>query len=73
MVAGMLYMQVTGGAHVRQTTAAAAGQQTIAMTAAEAKASVRGMQIGLRDCCSPIPTRTCRRRRAISPIASPLR
>src|ERR1700754_2830381 len=49
MVAGMLYMQVTGGAHVRQTTATAARQQTIAMTAAEAKASVRGMQVGLRD------------------------
>ena len=49
MMAGMLYMQVTGGAHVRAATAAAAGQQTIAMSAAEAKASVRGMQIGLRD------------------------
>jgi methyl-accepting chemotaxis protein len=49
MVAGMLYMQVTGGAHVRATTAAAAGQQIIAISAAEAKASVRGMQVGLRD------------------------
>jgi methyl-accepting chemotaxis protein len=49
MVAGMLYLQVTGGAHVRETTAFAARQQTIAMTAAEAKASVRGMQIGIRD------------------------
>ena len=49
MVAGMLYMQVTGGAHVRATTAAAGGQQLIATSAAEAKSSVRGMQIGLRD------------------------
>jgi hypothetical protein len=49
MVAGMLYLQVTGGAHVRETTAGAARQQTLAIAAAEAKASVRGMQIGLRD------------------------
>jgi methyl-accepting chemotaxis protein len=49
MVAGMLYLQVTGGAHVRETTAAAARQQTLAIIAAEAKSSVRGMQIGLRD------------------------
>jgi methyl-accepting chemotaxis protein len=49
MMAGMLYMQVTGGAHVRETTASAARQQTIAIAAAEAKASVRGMQIGVRD------------------------
>jgi methyl-accepting chemotaxis protein len=49
MMAGMLYLQVTGGAHVRKTNADAARQQTIAMTAAEAKASVRGMQLGIRD------------------------
>jgi methyl-accepting chemotaxis protein len=49
MMAGMLYMQVTGGAHVRATSANAAGQATIAQDAAEAKASVRGMQVGLRD------------------------
>jgi methyl-accepting chemotaxis protein len=49
MMAGMLYLQVTGGAHVRQTTANATGQQTIALSAAEAKASVRGMQVGIRD------------------------
>src|SRR5689334_15332220 len=49
MVAGMLYLQVTGGAHVRQATAVAAGQQAIAMSAGEAKASVRGMQMGIRD------------------------
>jgi methyl-accepting chemotaxis protein len=49
MVAGMLYMQVTGGAHVRATNAGAARQQTIALDAAEAVASVRGMQMGVRD------------------------
>jgi methyl-accepting chemotaxis protein len=49
MMAGMLYLQVTGGAYVRQTTANATGQQTIALSAAEAKASVRGMQVGIRD------------------------
>jgi methyl-accepting chemotaxis protein len=49
MMAGMLYLQVTGGAHVRTVTAAAAQQQTIAQAAAEAKASVRGMQMGIRD------------------------
>src|SRR5262245_27376305 len=49
MVAAMLYMQVTGGAHVRQANVGAAQQQTIALSAAEAKASVRGMQLGIRD------------------------
>src|SRR5215470_6212407 len=49
MMAGMLYLQVTGGSHVRETTTYAAQQQTIALSAAEAKASVRGMQLGIRD------------------------
>ena len=49
MVAAMLYMQVTGGAYVREANATAARQQTIALSAAEAKASARGMQIGNRD------------------------
>jgi methyl-accepting chemotaxis protein len=49
MMAGMLYLQVTGGGHVRETTSYAARQSTIAMSAAEAKASVRGMQMGIRD------------------------
>ena len=35
MVAGMLYLQVTGGAHVRDNNAGAARQQTIALDAAE--------------------------------------
>jgi methyl-accepting chemotaxis protein len=49
MVAAMLYMQVTGGANVREANANAARQQTIALSAAEAKASARGMQLGNRD------------------------
>jgi methyl-accepting chemotaxis protein len=49
MVAGMLYLQVTGGIRVREASADAARQQTIAQSAAEAKASVRGMQVGIRD------------------------
>ena len=49
MVAGMLYLQVTGGAHVRDNNAGAARQQTIALDAAESMASVRGMQMSVRD------------------------
>ena len=49
LVAAMIYLQMTGGAEVRQANDNATGQQTIAEDAAEAKASVRGMQIGLRD------------------------
>jgi methyl-accepting chemotaxis protein len=49
MVAGMLYLQITGGAHVREANANAARQQKIAMDAIDVKASLRGMQIGVRD------------------------
>ena len=49
LVASMIYLQVTGGADVRKANDSAARQQTIAQNAAEAKASVRGMQIGIRD------------------------
>jgi methyl-accepting chemotaxis protein len=49
LVAAMIYMQVAGGAHVRATGDNAARQQTIAQNAAEAKASIRGMQLGVRD------------------------
>ncbi len=49
VLAGMIYLQITGGADVRIATDKAAVQQTIALSAAEAKASVRGMQMGLRD------------------------
>ncbi|MEP6841185.1 MAG: methyl-accepting chemotaxis protein [Bradyrhizobium sp.] len=49
VVAGMIYLQMTGGADVRMATDKAAVQQSIALNAAEAKASVRGMQMGIRD------------------------
>ncbi|MBX9648201.1 MAG: HAMP domain-containing protein [Xanthobacteraceae bacterium] len=49
VVACMIYFQMMGGADVRTATDSAAGQQAIAQNAAEAKASVRGMQLGIRD------------------------
>ena len=49
VVAGMIYLQITGGADVRIATDKAATLQAIAQDAAEAKASVRGMQLGIRD------------------------
>src|SRR5258708_33678572 len=49
LVASMIYLQMTGGTDVRKADAAAVAQQSIAQNAAEAKASVRGMQIGMRD------------------------
>jgi methyl-accepting chemotaxis protein len=49
LVASMIYLQMTGGADVRKADAAAVAQQSIAQNAAEAKASVRGMQVGIRD------------------------
>jgi methyl-accepting chemotaxis protein len=49
LVASMIYLQITGGADVRKADAVAVAQQSIAQNAAEAKASVRGMQVGIRD------------------------
>jgi methyl-accepting chemotaxis protein len=49
LVATMIYLQMTGGAEVRKANDGAARQQTIAVSAADAKASMRGMQIGIRD------------------------
>jgi methyl-accepting chemotaxis protein len=49
MVFAMIYLQVTGSADVREASMDATRQQTIALNAAEAKASVRGMQVGIRD------------------------
>src|SRR5580765_1222641 len=49
LVASMIYLQVTGGAAVGSASDNAARQQVIAQSAAEAKASVRGMQVGIRD------------------------
>ena len=49
VVAAMIYMQMSGGADVRTASDNASRQQAVAQNAAEAKASVRGMQIGIRD------------------------
>jgi methyl-accepting chemotaxis protein len=49
LVALMIFLQTSGDADVQKLSNAASGQQAIAQNAAEAKASVRGMQIGIRD------------------------
>ena len=49
LVALMIFLQMSGDAEVQKLSTYASGQQTIAQNAAEAKASVRGMQIGIRD------------------------
>jgi methyl-accepting chemotaxis protein len=49
LVAGMIYVQITGGADVQKASDTASRQQAVAQNAAEAKASVRGMHIGIRD------------------------
>nr|AWL99845.1 methyl-accepting chemotaxis protein [Bradyrhizobium amphicarpaeae] len=49
LVALMIFLQMSGDAAVQKLGNAASGQQAIAQNAAEAKASVRGMQIGIRD------------------------
>ncbi|UPK25505.1 methyl-accepting chemotaxis protein [Bradyrhizobium sp. 195] len=49
LVALMIFLQMSGNAEVQKLGNEASGQQAIAQNAAEAKASVRGMQIGIRD------------------------
>lgn len=49
LVALMIFLQMTGNAEVQKLDIAASIHQAIAQNAAEAKASVRGMQIGIRD------------------------
>jgi methyl-accepting chemotaxis protein len=49
LVALMIILQMTGNSAVRGFGDAAFEQQAITQSAAEAKASVRGMQIGIRD------------------------
>ncbi len=49
LVALMILLQMSGSAEVQKLNNSASGQQAIAQNAAEAKASVRGMQIGIRD------------------------
>jgi methyl-accepting chemotaxis protein len=45
----MIFAQMNGNGAVRQADEAAAVQQTLAIRATEAKASVRGMLVGVRD------------------------
>jgi methyl-accepting chemotaxis protein len=49
LVAGMIFAQMNGNAAVRKADETAGIQQTLATRAIEAKASVRGMMIGVRD------------------------
>jgi methyl-accepting chemotaxis protein len=49
LVATMIYLQISGGADVRKATEEMVRLQTMARESVEAKASVRGMQIGTRD------------------------
>lgn len=52
LVALMIVLQMNGDAAVQKLSNGASAQQSIAQNAAEAKASVRGMQIGIRDILS---------------------
>ena len=49
LVGAMIYGQIAGNAAVRTANEGAIGQQTIARDAIDAKASIRGMQTGVRD------------------------
>jgi methyl-accepting chemotaxis protein len=49
LVAGMIYAQMSGNAAVRKVDENLVDQQAIARDAVEAKASLRGMQVGVRD------------------------
>jgi HAMP domain-containing protein len=49
LVATMIYLQISGGADVRKATEDMVRLQVMARVSGEAKASVRGMQIGTRD------------------------
>jgi methyl-accepting chemotaxis protein len=49
LIAGMIFAQMSGNGGVRKANDAANGQQTIERAAIEAKAALRGMQIGVRD------------------------
>jgi methyl-accepting chemotaxis protein len=49
LIGGMIFAQMNGNATVRHADEAATIQQTLAARALEAKASVRGMMVGVRD------------------------
>jgi len=49
LIGGMILSEISGNAAVRQKSEDAGAQQTIARTAVEMKAAIRGMMIGVRD------------------------
>lgn len=49
LVAAIIYTQITGGVEVRKANDGALRSMAIALASAEAKASIRGMQIGVRE------------------------
>jgi hypothetical protein len=49
LIAGMIFAQITGNGAVRKANDSAIDQQSIARDAINAKASLRGMQMGVRD------------------------
>src|SRR5688572_7226079 len=49
LVGAMIYSQLAGNSAVRKASLEATAQQTIVRDAVDAKASIRGMQIGVRD------------------------
>ena len=49
LVATMMISQMRSNVAMRDLDIRMSGQQTIARSAAEAKASIRGMQVGVRD------------------------
>jgi hypothetical protein len=68
LVAAMIYLQMTGGAEVRKANDGAIAQESIAQNAAEAKASIRGMQVAIF--CSPRRRPSLRRGTNTSATAS---
>jgi methyl-accepting chemotaxis protein len=49
LIGGIIFAQMTGNASVRKANEIAIAQQAIARDAIDVKASIRGMQIGIRD------------------------
>src|SRR3954447_933820 len=49
LVAAMIIFQMHGNTEIREADARKSGQQSIARDAVEVKASLRGMQTGVRD------------------------
>jgi hypothetical protein len=71
LVALMIFLQISGGAEVQKLGDGASGQQAIALNAAEAKSSVRGMQIGIRDILATATASSSRSASSSSPCAPP--